>query len=960
MDAFKIPSINNPNKSLSVKLYSALAATILCLMIAAFLLFMAQKNHAKEEKYKELHAIADLKEKQIIQWRSERTADGLFFYSNPFFRGLIGKYTSQNASSLIKDITDWLLPLYNNHDYLNIILFDSSGKEILRMNQNDLSLNQSDIKRIVKTSELNEVTLSNLIRDEITNTIFMDNVVPLLIETNGKKNKVGILLFRIDPQINLFPLIQSWPVQTRTAETILLRFENESFVVLNELRHRRGTALQYKIDTDEQNSIFNKSNISIEGVIEGKDYRDEEVLAGITSINGTQWYIISKIDIAESYAIVHQNGIYLVIITALLILVISAGFFLYIKNQQSIYFREKYNLETEKKALIQHYGFLHKYANDIIILSDYTGQIIDVNDKAISTYQYSQEEFLELTLTDLRSENAHTEPILKQVMNSEAGLIFETIHKRKDGSTFYVELSSRLILIEGVHYIQAIIRDATERKEAEKLLFSLNNYLTTLIDSSPIAIYDIDGEGRVKSIWNKSAENIFGWKKEEVMGQRIPSIEEDNWSEFEKFKVHIKSGEVISNIEVERIKKNGTRFYISLFVSPIYDENKQVVGAISMASDITKKREAEKSLAESEKKYRDIFQNNPNAMWVFDAGNNNFLEVNNAAVGRYGFSKDEFLKMKFVDIIKEEILTQKESNGNNKAFQKHQIKSNEILDVEVYTHSIVYEGKSALLALVHDVTTQKQAEEDLRKMTSELEERVKERTLRLEEVNRELEAFSYSISHDLRAPLRHINSFLQLTTSKLPPNTDSDIVSHVSVISESANRMSMMIDELLEFSRKNKSEILKTEFSMNEIVDEVMLDMKPDIQNKNIQINIEQLPLVYADHKMIKTVVYNLIENAVKFSSKKENPRIKIGTKIDNQTEFIIYVEDNGVGFDPSCKDKLFGVFKRFHKEADFAGIGIGLANVYSIITRHGGKVWAESKLGEGATFYFTLPVRKM
>jgi hypothetical protein len=378
-----------------------------------------------------------------------------------------------------------------------------------------------------------------------------------------------------------------------------------------------------------------------------------------------------------------------------------------------------------------------------------------------------------------------------------------------------------------------------------------------------------------------------------------------------------------------------------------------------MASDITHKREAEKALLESEKKYRDIFQNNPNAMWVIDSKNNNFLEVNDAAIERYGYSKDEFLKMKFADIIKDEILTENNIGGSSKISQQHQTKSDELLDVEVYTHSIAYEGKSAFLALIHDVTLRKQAEEGLRRLTSELEDRVKERTLLLEDANRELESFSYSISHDLRAPLRHITSFIEIAKSKLPANVTNETLNYFSIVSESANRMSLMIDELLEFSRKNKSEIIKSEFSMNEIVDQVLLEMNLDLQNRNIQIEIDQLPNVVADFKMIKTVVYNLVENAVKFSSKKDLPKIKIGTISEDRKEHIIYIRDNGVGFDPINMNNLFGVFKRLHIEEDFEGIGIGLANVRRIITRHGGRVWAESKLSEGATFYFSLPIMR-
>ncbi|MBX2975077.1 MAG: PAS domain S-box protein [Ignavibacteriaceae bacterium] len=823
----------------SKKLYLVLGVIILLLISSAFVLFNIQKNRAKKEKYNELYFITNLKEQQIIQWRSERTADGLFFYSNPFFKSLVADYLKSNNKMLLKDVHGWLLPLYKNHDYLNIILFDNEGNEILRMNQNDSTLNQNDIKRIFETSQNGKVTLSSLIKDDSSDTIFMDNVVPLLINKNGSQYSPGILLFRIDPEINLFPLIQSWPVQTKTAETMLLRDKDDSFLILNELRHKKNTALNFLIQSNEEASIFNKQNLSAEGVIEGSDYRKESVIASFSAVEGTDWYIIAKIDVGESFALVYQNGIYLVIITGLLIIVISSGFWLFIKNQQSEYYEEKYNLESQKQALIKHYAYLHKYATDIIILSDYNGHIIEVNEKAISTYTYSQEEFMNLTLTDLRAPNAHSEPIVKQVKDNEEGLIFETIHKRKDGTTFYVELSSRLILVEGKHYIQAIIRDVSERKEAEKKMFDINNYLTTLIDSSPIAIYDLDGNGVVKSIWNKTAEKIFGWQKEEVIGKRLPSIAEENWSEFEKLKAHIKAGEVISNIELERKRKNGEKFYVSLFIAPIFDESHKVSGAISMASDITKRREAE---------------------------------------------------------------------------------------------------------------------EELRRLTSELEERVVERTSQLEELNKELEAFSYSISHDLRAPLRHILSFLELAKLELPERVSDELVRYMSVVKESAVRMSLMIDELLEFSRKSKTDIIKSDISLNELIEKVLADMKPELQNPNVKIEVEKLPNIFADYKMIKTVFYNLIENGVKFSSKQENPIVKVGSIQNDEREIVICVEDNGVGFDSKNSDKLFGVFKRLHNENDFSGIGIGLANVKRIISRHGGKVWAESIPNQKTVFYISFP----
>lgn len=241
---------------------------------------------------------------------------------------------------------------------------------------------------------------------------------------------------------------------------------------------------------------------------------------------------------------------------------------------------------------------------------------------------------------------------------------------------------------------------------------------------------------------------------------------------------------------------------------------------------------------------------------------------------------------------------------------------------------------------------------------SELEQKVKERTLQLELINTELEAFSYSVSHDLRAPLRHIGGFIKLL-EKNNINLDEKSKRYIKIISESSEKMKVLIDELLEFSRLGKQEMINKQIELETLLNRLIMEQTSMYDINNIQWIIAKLPIVYADLALLTVVLNNLISNAIKYSSKQENPIIEIGSlsnEANNEDEEIVFIKDNGVGFDMEYADKLFGVFQRLHHENEFEGIGIGLATVKRIISRHGGKIWAESMPNQGATFYFSLP----
>jgi len=362
-----------------------------------------------------------------------------------------------------------------------------------------------------------------------------------------------------------------------------------------------------------------------------------------------------------------------------------------------------------------------------------------------------------------------------------------------------------------------------------------------------------------------------------------------------------------------------------------------------------------------QREYADIFTHNPMPMWIFDLESLRILAVNAAAVEHYGYSEREFLSLTIKDIREDAdkaaldgYLATTRSDLKHAGIWRHRKKDGSFIDVEITSHALAWRGYKARLVSANDVTERLKAEARILEMNATLETQVQERTQQLEAVNRELEAFSYSVSHDLRAPLRVIDGFSQALMEDYARLLEGNGSKYLGRIRATTQRMGILIDDLLTLARVSRRNVKRGDVDVSALAAEVLKELREKDPAREVEAHVQPGMRDHADGGLVKIVLDNLIGNAWKFTSRTAAARIEVFAEgHDGVTAFC--VRDNGAGFEMQYAHKLFGAFQRLHAESDFTGTGIGLATVARVAALHGGRAWAEGETGQGAVFRFTL-----
>lgn len=553
---------------------------------------------------------------------------------------------------------------------------------------------------------------------------------------------------------------------------------------------------------------------------------------------------------------------------------------------------------------------------------------------------------------------AQSKPTLALLGNQESGL----------GLVIGLTVATVGLMAWGLQLRRRLLQKTAEIRAQQEQGAALEHRFSALVENAPDLIVTCDFEGRILS-FNKAGERLTGFTRDQIIGtpldtllitgrglaDLLPDPTSSNASSIVELQVRTRQQETVP-VEVRwkiiRIKDRPSEIQF-------------------VARDIRERRQAQDALRQSEEVYRDMFEKNRAVKLLIHPGSGEILDANAAASRFYGLSLPQLRRTRFQHLSntpEAQVLAILDRVLTEKIDLFHLVQSvaqQRLRHVEVYGCPLNVAGRTLIFCIVLDVTEQVLATQAIQRANEALELRVHERTTELQRrvaevnaLNEELEAFSYSVSHDLRSPLRHISGFTELLAEEERGKLGKESTHCIQQILRATRRMSQLIEDLLELSRLGRVPLKKGWCNAESLIQEVIDDLTLETRGREVRWIVRPIPQVYADASLLKQVLINYINNAVKYSRPRKVSIIEIGCQksAENAQEIVLYCRDNGVGFDMKYAGKLFGAFQRLHPDSEFEGTGIGLANVRRIINRHGGRTWAESESEAGATFYFSLP----
>lgn len=961
-----------PEQGAAAKIWQSLLVVLASgTLVGGYLYYRSEEARLNHEQYRFIAGIGEQKSEQVQQWRFERLADARVAAGDPVLIRAVAEYRSDTGrigpkrilrASLSARSTAYLYPevslIFPDGSILSSA--DSAGRP-----SDSPAGNAVSRVRAGGDAMLSEFTAAP------GGKVYLD-VVAAMRDSAGMN--LAVVVLRCDPQVFFRPLIRYWPASGRTAKGWIVERQGDEVAYLGGGPENRDAALAWrKVPLAEAPAPI-KASLQSHGAFAGVDPDGHSVLADLRPIDDSDWMLVTQADPDEILA---EGRFRIRAIGGMVagVLLLSFGSFILISRQrQASLFKERYLAERRRREDQEERRILLDSIGDAVITTDTDGLVREMNPAAAALTGWSESEAKGIPLETVfrvseAPQNAggpHSRLPGVPLLGSNGGTLEpHDIMLRRDGSQRPISLNAAPIRgLQGESTGSVVvISDQSRQHSAHQAQIRNEAKFRDVLQTINLIAIILDEKGCV-TLCSDYLLELTGWTRADVIGKDwftrfLPG--EDRESTFKVFEGFFK-GDYPLRFENQILTRQGKRRTVGWRNSTLRDESGGIVGVVAFGEDITERKEAEDRIRQSEQRLQLLIDHCPGAIAMFDR-EMRYLVISPRWIEDYHLEGKQVVGKSHYEVFPDIPQRWKDIHRRCMAGAIEKCEEDpfprasggvEWVRWEIHPWKDDHGEIGGIVMFTEVITPRKQAQEDLKQLNAELELRVQQRTSQLADKNRELETFSYSVSHDLKAPLRGIDGYSKILLDEYSGKIDEEGQGFLRNIRSGTEQMQHLIEDMLDYSKLERRSLSVAPIEIRLAVDRILQERAFDLVETEVVSEVGE-GFVAADPEGLAMVLRNLIDNAVKFSRGAKPPAIGIRSRVEGGRH-ILSIRDNGTGFSMKHHDLIFQIFQRLHRAEEYSGTGVGLAIVKKAMDRMEGRVWAESEPGKGAVFHIELP----